>query len=318
MDFVKTLLAYMGIVIAMNVQAAPTPEVTPVPSPTPIQIAADGAVLDPYGQVLDGATPAPTLTPNPAYKNLQVGDKGADVRKLQECLRELGYLSGNVDGAYGYQTRNAVLLFQSYNGLSRDGVAGKATQTRLFQDPNVIPNPETVTPSPEPTSTPDADGLIPVIGNPRTAWVRQEQAKVLYNGEMVQTTKGSVPEVYLRSDGFLVSLDELAEACSWAFSSLNAQSLILEAQEYHVTAMMHTALKSTRSTEDTSYCEAYEVKAEGETAAVEQGDLVFDEGHWYASGRFLEETLHAEVNWDGEENTLVLSVQPRTLAESAD
>ena len=115
MDFAKTLLIYMSLVLAAGVQAAPTPEVTPVPSPTPVVIAADGKTYARQGTEA-GETPAPTITPNAGYHILQSGDKGNEVRRLQERLRDLGYLSGNVDGVYGAQTRNAVLLFQTYHG----------------------------------------------------------------------------------------------------------------------------------------------------------------------------------------------------------
>jgi len=63
-------------------------------------------------------------------------------------LIELGYLTGEADGAYGGKTRKAVLLFQYYNGLQQDGIAGRKTQTVLFEDPDVVANPDAPTPAP--------------------------------------------------------------------------------------------------------------------------------------------------------------------------
>ena len=65
---------------------------------------------------------------------LRKGDSGVAVKTLQQRLKELGYLTGNVDGRYGTQTAQAVILFQRANGLTRDGIAGKATLTKLYSD----------------------------------------------------------------------------------------------------------------------------------------------------------------------------------------
>lgn len=56
----------------------------------------------------------------------------AGTRSLQEKLAALGYLpASGVDGIAGYQTEQAVFAFQSWEGLTRDGVAGPATKTAL-------------------------------------------------------------------------------------------------------------------------------------------------------------------------------------------
>jgi peptidoglycan hydrolase-like protein with peptidoglycan-binding domain len=51
---------------------------------------------------------------------------------VQKRLVALGYLASNaVNGKYDYRTQQAVLAFQSWEGLERDGVAGSRTQARL-------------------------------------------------------------------------------------------------------------------------------------------------------------------------------------------
>ena len=62
--------------------------------------------------------PTIDITPNPEYGTLQVGDRGDEVRRLQEELARYGYYEGDIDGVYGNQTRRAVEQFQYQHGLS--------------------------------------------------------------------------------------------------------------------------------------------------------------------------------------------------------
>ena len=63
-------------------------------------------------------TAEPTEAPKLSAAQLQaqgiltVGAKGEDVKKLQQRLKDLGYLSGKVDGAFGGGTKRAVIAFQ--------------------------------------------------------------------------------------------------------------------------------------------------------------------------------------------------------------
>ena len=62
----------------------------------------------------------------------QPTDPTAAVRALQQRLAELSFLPADaVDGEAGEQTRFAVLAFQKWEGLGRDGIAGPATQAAL-------------------------------------------------------------------------------------------------------------------------------------------------------------------------------------------
>ena len=65
---------------------------------------------------------------------LQKGSKGDDVKKLQQRLKDLNYLSGSVDGDYGNGTASAVSAFQKEAGLSETGIADEATQKALYAD----------------------------------------------------------------------------------------------------------------------------------------------------------------------------------------
>ncbi len=57
----------------------------------------------------------------------QYGSEGDEVTSIQQRLKSWGYYNGDIDGIYGWQTTNAVRLFQAKNNLSVDGVAGPQT-----------------------------------------------------------------------------------------------------------------------------------------------------------------------------------------------
>jgi Putative peptidoglycan-binding domain-containing protein len=65
-------------------------------------------------------------------ETLEMGSEGSDVRTLQQKLKDLGYLSGSVDGKFGVATEAAVIAFQKNNNLTADGKAGTATQSKLY------------------------------------------------------------------------------------------------------------------------------------------------------------------------------------------
>lgn len=166
MNYMKILLIYMAATLSLAVQSTTAPVETPVPTPAPaLEQQAQAEGTDPSVPIIgvevvqtsapsETPPPVPEITPNKKYHNLKKGDKGSDVKALQKRLIELGYLpEGSADGNYGNQTYRAVRNFQYNNGLTRDGIAGRRTQTYLFENPDVNPYP-TETPAPEETETP--------------------------------------------------------------------------------------------------------------------------------------------------------------------
>ena len=59
------------------------------------------------------------------------GDQGADVTRIQQRLRQYGYMDAPADGIFGQATYDAVVWFQRKNGLRADGVVGPATAAAL-------------------------------------------------------------------------------------------------------------------------------------------------------------------------------------------
>lgn len=114
-------------------------------------------------------TPKPTATPFTSYKN---GDSGSEIKRMQQRLRELGYLTGSADGDFGDATEAAVRAFQKRNGLTVDGKAGTNTLTALYSssakkaEAEATATPKatvkataTPTPTAKATATPKAEDL---------------------------------------------------------------------------------------------------------------------------------------------------------------
>lgn len=160
MDLLKTILLYMSLVFATSVQNAPEP------SYIPVQPTAAVAAVTPTPTPRPTPVPTINITPNPAYKAIQMGDNGDQVRQLQEKLMEYGYYTGELDGRFGNQTRRAVEAFQYQHGLSADGIAGRNTLTVLYESPEIRRSPDAeATPSP----TPETQLSVAMTAAPQTA-----------------------------------------------------------------------------------------------------------------------------------------------------
>ena len=364
MDFLKTLLLYMTVTMATAVQDGPLPEDVPVPTVAP-EAQVEQETPAPEGAVLPGvqvalpavetasqptAEPSPTITPNKGYSNITFGDRGNSVKKMQERLIELGYLpEGAADGAFGYQTNRALKEFQGNNGLNKDGVAGPATLTRLYEDPDVV---ALTTPVPEATDTPEPEAdesvtiappegetesdlalaQVPVVEVPAPAPEAEEQADEaeddtvvpgltrIANAAIVLGDSGSrlaalrlsdgvmqpfYPRVWHNGEGaVVVSLRDMAE-------SINAWTLQIEEDAYTLEAAGYTVVLN--ETADGMAC-----TVDGEALELAEGDAQTDGTDVYVTADFLREAMKANVIWDADENTLMLSVTNKEAAQAND
>lgn len=121
--------------------AMPKPTATPKATATPKKTATPKATATPKKTATPKptATPKKTATPKPTatpavgtYTLLKKGSRGNSVTQLQQRLISLHYLTGTADGIYGTGTESAVKAFQKANGLTADGIAGSATQKKLY------------------------------------------------------------------------------------------------------------------------------------------------------------------------------------------
>lgn len=60
-------------------------------------------------------------------KTVRFGSTGPIVEFLQNILKILDFYSGNIDGIFGNNTKNAVINFQHAYGLVDDGIVGTLT-----------------------------------------------------------------------------------------------------------------------------------------------------------------------------------------------
>lgn len=71
------------------------------------------------------------IIPYSAKADVKLGDRGAEVKTVQEHLKFVGGYSVKVDGIYGLQTARAVRHWQKSNGLLVDGIVGPVTAASL-------------------------------------------------------------------------------------------------------------------------------------------------------------------------------------------
>lgn len=327
MDFLKTLLAYMALLTTLGVQEGPAPNTVPTPTPLPVSVTASPV---PYQTEAPTATPsptpapAPTITPNNRYAKLSFGDSGNNVRKLQNALIDLGYMpKGSADGAYGYQTYNAVKAFQKANGLSVDGVAGPATLTNVYENPNVIgvvkatPVPTaTPTPSLPPLPTPNAAAvttapakatvsLLPLDG---AYIISSTDGKMLYRETLVDGMPALVrPELWTTPSGAaVISLPALADCMeSWTLMGSSADGL------YALNACGYTV--SIHISNDTPA-----ILVDGQAVPVSSTDAFIQDGTLYVTDAFLRAVLKAETVFDLDERTLILTLKDKSVANARD
>jgi peptidoglycan hydrolase-like protein with peptidoglycan-binding domain len=103
-------------------------------SPTQTPAATQAPVTTPGTTASPGATPTASPAPYDTSvftRTLKLGYTGRDVVLFKERLSALLY-PASTTGTYDAATIAAVKLFQKYNGLTADGIAGAKTFTALF------------------------------------------------------------------------------------------------------------------------------------------------------------------------------------------
>ena len=134
-------------------------------------------------------TPRPTATPAATPTVLRFGSQGKAVRELQTSLKKLGYYTGLVDGDFGESTKRAVTAFQRANGLTADGIAGKATLDML--NGSVATAKPTATPRPKATATPKLATSVSLKRGSRGSEVTRMQTRLISLGYLDGKSTGT-------------------------------------------------------------------------------------------------------------------------------
>lgn len=338
MDFLKTLLMYMTMMTALSVQEGPLPQSVPTPTPLPAYVTATPVPFSteaPTATPAPTAEPAPTITPNYRYETVDYGSKGSDVRKLQRKLIELGYMpAGSDDSSYGYQTYNAVRDFQRANGLEADGVAGPATLTNLYENPNIVANVSatavpTATPTPtlppleviegvtvapagaEPAFTP-----VPVAAAPAADLTELPGALVIDGSVgkaltlrvwMNEAAAEVSPGLWMNEAGqAVIALKDLVDCFDgWTLAGSSADgSYTLQASGYTV------AIQAGE--------ESASVLVDGEAVAVTPADVRLIGGKLYVTDAFLQKAIKAVTVFDADERSLVIFLIDKNVVNAMD
>ena len=322
MDLLKTLMLYMTLTFATSVQGAPTPAptepATPAPSalteivtteaPTDVVVVTPevAATITPTPVPTLTPAPAPTMSPNPSYRLLKQGSKGDRVKKVQERLIELGYLTGEADGVYGNQTRRAVQRFQYYNGLQQDGQAGAVTQTVLFESETVV---AAVTPTPEATSTPEATQTAEPLPTDTDA---QQTVGTLAT---VTDTPAPTHVAPMAANNALTLQPNSKMVVNGSGEALHT---LIETKEhtYHLSADGYT-MELTLSLDDGNDVAQAELLVDGEAVSLAAGDVrCTEDGTVLLRAAVLENAIGAAYVWEPEEQTLMLNYVSKDVAES--
>lgn len=362
MDFLKTLLLYMTVTIAAGVQGGPLPEDVPVPTPAvQVEQQTEAPALQvegvPTATPTPTAVPEPTITPNRAYKNIEFGDRGNDVKKMQERLIELGYLpEGSADGAFGYQTNRALRAFQAANGLNRDGVAGPSTLTRLYEDPEVVPAvtaapteaPATQAPTePAPIAPPAEDAQAPQA-EPEASGEQAEPEQAAT--EQAEPEQAQSEEPAIAPVANTLNLTQVTDAYI-AMGASGTHLLALRLQDgvmmpFYPRVWLNAAGEAAVSLRDMADSvgawvlqiedDVYTLNAagytvvltvtdgtvtcavDGEDVQLPEGAAVAAQGDVCVTETFLRQALHAQTLWDADERTLMLTVPDKEEATSGD
>ncbi len=132
-----------------------------------------------------------------ALADVKPGDRGDEVKAMQELLHDLGWLSETPDGVYGRKTQSALLSFQMHAGLPANGVADEATMASLQKEWNARFGNE----PPAFCTTEPADGAL------KTTYCAEHLA-ILEQDEALQAT-GKVEDARRACALWQIAIDEM-------------------------------------------------------------------------------------------------------------
>ncbi len=150
-----------------------------------------------YGNPVSASGTTDTQSGTSAYTTLKRGQTSEDIKKMQQMLKQLGYLSANATGYFGSATYTAVKEFQAANNLTVDGIAGTGTLSVLYSGNAVSAS-----------SSSSASGSGSSSSSSSTSGPSASKVKLLHWQNYVKATLsyGDVVTVYDPASGYSWSL----------------------------------------------------------------------------------------------------------------
>ncbi len=115
------------------------------------------AVPEEVAEVPDGEGDLDTTIP--FKKKMAYGDRGGQIKELQQKLTDMGYYTGPISGNYLGNTRNAVKAFQKQNALETTGKVNEETWNAIMNNPYAVMPDAT----PKPTARPESPSFHLVV-----------------------------------------------------------------------------------------------------------------------------------------------------------
>ena len=143
------------------------------------------------------------------WKTLKKGSSGAEVRKAQIALADLGYYSGKIDGNFSKAFEEAVIAFQKDWDLKATGALDKETYELITQDVTDDAPAEKPAAKPDATAPPEEEA-------PFVAYGEEYEDKLhvaAYLREFGELPPNYVTKKEAQALGWVSSLGNLWEAC---------------------------------------------------------------------------------------------------------
>lgn len=126
------------------------------------------------------------------------------MRELQQRLSDLGYWIGPVDGGFGLLTEQAVMAFQGWEEITRDGVVGPETRATLADATRPSPNGDHA----NMLQIDEYRGVMLAVEGGETQWAfhvsagsYEEYWNEAYGGTRLADTPNGTWEIYRQIDG---------------------------------------------------------------------------------------------------------------------
>ena len=125
----------VGVVVPNRIRIAEVPatlvEINPQWRGDEYFVVRDEIVIIDHGRRIVATVPVGSSSASIETRSSTAGSGGYDIRRVQEVLLEKGFYHGRVDGTFGPETRQALIMFQRREGMEASGRIDERTYAAL-------------------------------------------------------------------------------------------------------------------------------------------------------------------------------------------